>query len=210
MLNYAIVKKYMSAPNPAAWSGNLNALLPSKSKTTKVKNHPALQLKDARRWWSKLIARDGQGRNALMMLTLTAARSREIRGMHWDEVHLFDANVEKQRGFFGIWTIPAHRMKTKVEHRVPITAPMRELLRAMEAREGLVFPAAYGRILSDMTLSALMKRLHLSDDEHFVDQRSQRPAVPHGQGALFAVQDKSNQTLLHSPLFDEFCEQIKK
>ena len=31
-----------------------------------------------------------------------------------------------------------------------------------------------------------------------------------GQDALFAVQDKSNQTLLHSPLFDEFCEQIKK
>ena len=31
-----------------------------------------------------------------------------------------------------------------------------------------------------------------------------------GQDALFAVQDKINQTLLHSPLFDEFCEQIKK
>ena len=156
------------------------------------------------------MTRDGQGRDALMLLTLPAARSGEIRGVHWDEVHLFDANVEKRRCFCGIWTIPAHRMKTKVEHRVPITAPMRELLRAMEAREGLVFPAAYGRMLSDMTLSALMKRLHLSDDGHFVDQRSQRPAVPHGQGALFAVQDKSNQTLLHSPLFDEFCEQIKK
>ena len=83
----------MAAPNPAAWSGNLNALLPSKSKTTEIKHHPALQLKDARRWWSKLMARDGQGRNALMMLTLTAARSGEIRGMHWDRIHLFDANV---------------------------------------------------------------------------------------------------------------------
>ena len=95
VLNYAIAKKYMAAPNPAAWSGNLNALLPSKSKTTEIKHHPALQLKDARRWWSKLMARDGQGRNALMMLTLTAARSGEIRGMHWDEVQLFDSNVEK-------------------------------------------------------------------------------------------------------------------
>ena len=185
VLNYAIVKKYMSAPNPAAWSGNLNALLPSKSKTTEIKHHPALQLKDARRWWSKLMTRDGQGRNALMMLTLTAARSGEIRGMHWDEVHLFDANMEKQRGFCGIWTIPAHRMKTNVEHRVPITAPMRELLEATEVREGLVFPAASGRMLSDMTLSALMKSIHQSDDGHFVDQRSQRPAVPHGLRSTF-------------------------
>ena len=152
----------MAAPNPAACSGNLNALLPSKSKTTEIKHHPALRLKDARQWWSKLMTRDGQGRNALMMLTLTAVRSGEIRGMHWDEVQLFDANVEKQRGFCGIWIIPAHRMNTKVEHRVPIIAPMRELLRAIEAREGLVFPAAYGRMLSDMTLSALIKRLHLS------------------------------------------------
>ena len=100
--------------------------------------------------------------------------------MHWDEVHLFDADQTNQRGFYGIWTIPANRMKTKVEHRVPITAPMRELLKANEASEGLVFSAANGRILSDMTLSALMKRIHLSDDGNFVDQRSQRPAVPHG------------------------------
>jgi len=185
VLNYAIAKKYMAAPNPAAWSGNLNALLPSKSKTTDIKHHPALQLKDARRWWSKLTARDGQGRNALMMLTLTAARSGEIRGMHWGEINLFDADQIDERGFCGIWTVPAHRMKTKVEHRVPITAPMRELLEAKEAREGLVFPAASGRMLSDMTLSALMKSIHQSDDGHFVDQRSQRPAVPHGLRSTF-------------------------
>ena len=185
VLNYAIAKKYMAAPNPAAWSGNLNALLPSKSKTTEIKHHPALQLKDARRWWRKLTARDGQGRNALMMLTLTAARSGEIRGMHWGEINLFDADQIDERGFCGIWTVPAHRMKTKVEHRVPITAPMRELLEAKEAREGLVFPAASGRMLSDMTLSALMKSIHQSDDGHFVDQRSQRPAVPHGLRSTF-------------------------
>ena len=31
-----------------------------------------------------------------------------------------------------------------------------------------------------------------------------------GEDALFAVQDKNNQTLMQSPLFDKFCEQIKK
>ena len=120
-----------------------------------------------------------------MMLTLTAARSGEIRGMHWGEINLFDADQIDERGFCGIWTIPAHRMKTKAEHRVPITAPMRELLEATEAREGLVFPAASGRMLSDMTLSALMKSINQSDGGHFVDQRSQRPAVPHGLRSTF-------------------------
>ena len=61
-------------------------------------------------------------------------------------------------------------MKTKAEHRVPITAPMRELLEAAEVREGLVFPAASGRMLSDMTRSELIKRMHQADDGHFVDQ----------------------------------------
>lgn len=185
VLDYAIVKQMMPPPNPATWQGNLSALLPSKANVINKENHPALQLKDAQRWWNKLTARDGQGRNALMMLTLTAARSGEIRGMHWDEIHLFDTDQVNQRGFFGIWTIPAHRMKTKAEHRVPITASMRELLEATEAREGLVFPAASGRMLSDMTLSSLMKRIHQSDDGNFVDQRSKRPAVPHGLRSTF-------------------------
>ncbi len=197
VLNYAIAKNYMSAPNPAAWSGNLNALLPSKSKTTEVKHHPALQLKDTQRWWRKVTARDGQGRNALMMLTLTAARSGEIRGMHWDEIHLFEEREVIKRGFFGIWTIPANRMKAKVEHRFPIIKPMRELLEATGSRDGLVFTAASGKMLSDMTLSALMKRIQGSEDGCFVDQRSGRPAVPHGLRSTFrdwvAEQGKSRE-----------------
>ena len=36
VLNYAIVKKMMSAPNPATWDGNLSALL-----TLKIKSHTA-------------------------------------------------------------------------------------------------------------------------------------------------------------------------
>ena len=49
----------------------------------------------------------------------------------------------------------------------------------------MVFPAASGRMLSDMTLSALMKSIHQFDNGRFVDHRSQRPAVPHGLRSTF-------------------------
>ena len=126
VLDYAIVKKMMESPNPAVWTGNLAALLPSKTSANR-KNLPALQLKDAQRWWEELKQRDGIGTLALMMLTLTASRSGEIRGMQWDEISLFDEPKAIERGYLGIWTRPAERMKAKREHRVPIIQPMCDL-----------------------------------------------------------------------------------
>ena len=117
----------MDSPNPAVWTGNLSALLPSKTSANR-RNHPALQLKDAQRWWDELKQRDGLGTLALMMLTLTASRSGEIRGMQWDEISLFDKPEAKERGYLGIWTRPAERMKAKIEHRVPIIRPMYDLI----------------------------------------------------------------------------------
>ena len=185
VLDYAIVKGMMSPPNPAAWQGNLSALLPQKSKVKTKRNHPALQLNDAQRWWAELKQRDGTGAKALMFLTMTASRSGEIRGMRWEKVHLFEEAVAAKRGFVGIWTRPAERMKAKREHRVPITSAMYELICSTSDKTGLVFKSGKLTTLSDMTLSALMKRMHASDDQGFVDQRSSLPAVPHGLRSTF-------------------------
>jgi len=185
VLDYAIVKGMMSPPNPAAWQGNLSALLPQKAKVKIKQNHPALQLKDAQRWWAELKQRDGSGAKALMLLTLTASRSGEIRGMRWEELQMFqDAEVQK-RGYIGIWTRPAERMKAKREHRVPITSAMYELICNTNDQTGLVFKSGKLTTLSDMTLSALMKRMHASDEIGFIDQRSSLPAVPHGLRSTF-------------------------
>ena len=185
VLDYAIVKGLMSPPNPAAWQGNLSALLPQKSKVKTKRNHPALQLEDARRWWAELKQRKGLSAKALMLLTMTASRSGEIRGMRWEEVHLFDEAKAKKRGYLGIWTRPAERMKAGREHRVPITSAMYELICDKNDKTGLVFRSANDTTLSDMTLSALMKRMHASDEKGFVDQRSALPAVPHGLRSTF-------------------------
>ena len=173
----------MESPNPAVWTGNLSALLPSKTSANR-RNHPALQLKDAHRWWEELKQRDGLGTLALMMLTLTASRSGEIRGMQWDEISLFDEPKAKERGYLGIWTRPAERMKAKREHRVPIIQPMYDLIFQANKRSGLVFKSRNQTALSDMTLSALMKRMHFKDKDG-LDERSKLPAVPHGLRSTF-------------------------
>lgn len=185
VLDYAIVKKMTVGPNPAVWTGNLSALLPSKSKSTKPKNHPALQLQDAQRWWAELKTRDGVGSNALMMLTMTASRSGEIRGMQWEELELFSGKDAKIKGYFGVWTRPAQRMKAKREHRVPILKPMHDLISATNDQSGLVFKSRSNTTLSDMTLSALMKRMHRADDIGYSDKHTGLAAVPHGLRSTF-------------------------
>jgi integrase len=107
-----------------------------------------------------------------MLLTMTASRSGEIRGMCWEEVNLFEDREAQKRGYLGIWTRPAERMKAKREHRVPITAAMYELICDTNDQTGLVFKSGKLTTLSDMTLSALMKRMHACDEDGFVDQRS--------------------------------------
>ena len=185
VLDYAIVKGMMSPPNPAAWQGNLSRLLPSKNKIKTATNQPALQLKDTQRWWADLKQRDGTGAKALMLLTMTASRSGEIRGMLWEELQLFDDKEVQKRGYLGIWVRPSERMKARREHRVPITPAMYELISNTNDQTGLVFKSTNHTTLSDMTLSALMKRMHASDEKGFVDQRSAIPAVPHGLRSTF-------------------------
>lgn len=181
VLSWATVAGHRSGDNPARWAGNLKELLPAPSKLGQQVNQPAIQIDDAARWLSALRARDGIGSRALEFLALTAARSQEVRGALWDEIDL-------ERG---IWTIPAARMKMGREHRVPLPTAARNLLQALPrlTESDLVFPAPRGGELSDMTLSATMRRLHEADVENggqgFVDRASKRPAVPHGLRSTF-------------------------
>ncbi|MDB3882193.1 integrase arm-type DNA-binding domain-containing protein [Amylibacter sp.] len=212
VLNYAIVKKMMSAPNPATWDGNLSALLPSKSKATKPKQQPALQLKDAQRWWKELKLRDGNGARALMFLTLAASRSGEVRGMTWEEIDLFSQKEAEQRGFVGIWTIPAIRMKANREHRIPITKGMLRLIEGIKLRKGFVFCSDKNTELSNMTLSSTMKRMHFSDQLGFVDAKSQRSAVPHGLRSTFrtwAAENKHSREAAELQLAHKFGNNVE-
>ena len=114
-------------------------------------------------------------------VALTATRSGEVRGATWAEIDL-------ERG---LWVIPAERMKMGREHRVPLAPVALALLNALPRLDGseLVFPSAKGGQLSDMTLSATMRRIHEAEIEAqrpgFVDRVNKRPAVPHGLRSTF-------------------------
>jgi len=185
VLNFAMTKGYRSGPNPAIWKGNLENLLPKPSKVQNPQHMPALQLPDIPRWWVELQRRDGTGAKALMLLTLVAARSGEVRGMRHDEVEIFSKAEANKKGYLGLWTIPKSRMKANVEHSIPIIQPVYDLIQQAPAKSDLVFPARRDGMLSDMTLSALMKRMHESDDVGYFDKRSGRAAVPHGIRSAF-------------------------
>ena len=96
-------------------------------------------------------------RLAVRFLTLTAARSGEVRGARWDEI---DGDV---------WAIPASRMKGGLAHRVPLSAAALDVLnlaREYADSSGLVFPSSTGRVLSDNTLSKLFRDLGIAGTIH--------------------------------------------
>jgi len=181
VLSWATVAGHRTGDNPARWAGNLKELLPPPSKIATEENHPALALDDAPRWFAALQTREGFGARALEFLALTATRSQEVRGALWDEIDMDKA----------LWIVPGARMKMGKEHRIPLSARAVALLKALPRLEGnpLVFPAARGGQLSDMTLSAAMKRMHEAEvaggGVGFIDRTSKRPAVPHGLRSTF-------------------------
>jgi len=192
VLSWATVAGHRSGDNPARWKGNLAEMLPKPGKVAKGDNQPALALHDASRWWDQLVRREGIAARALQFLALTASRSGEVRGMTWVELDYGGADKTDITDKTPVaWVVPASRMKMGREHRVPLSAEAVAILRSLPRLDGspYVFPAARGGMLSDMTLSAVMRRMHESEikdgGEGFLDPRNKRPAVPHGLRSTF-------------------------
>lgn len=194
VLSWATVAGYRKGDNPARWKGNLSEILPKPSKVAKAENQPALALGDAADWWADLARREGMAAKALQFLGLTAARSGEVRGMTWDEVHIQPRDKTDKTDktpATGVWTVPASRMKNGREHRVPLTSEVVALLESLPRMDGStnVFFAPRGGALSDMSLSAVMRRMQetaIKDGRAgYLDPRSKRPAVPHGLRSTF-------------------------
>ena len=96
---------------------------------------------------------------ALEFLILTACRSGEVRGAKWSEIDL-DNNM---------WTVPADRTKTGKPHRVPLSTRGGSVLREAEKitdESGLVFPSARGRMMTDSTMSKLMRENAVGGTPH--------------------------------------------
>lgn len=181
VLSWAKASGHRTGENPARWKENLSEMLPASAKVAKSENHPALPIDVLPLWFAALQKREGIAARALEFLALAAARSGEIREAAWTEVDL------DQR----LWVIPANRMKAGKEHRVPLTDQMLKILEDLPRLQGnaLIFPALRGKQMSDMTLSAVMRRMHQTEldggRKGWLDPRLGRPAVPHGLRSTF-------------------------
>ena len=164
VLDWAAARELRDATNPARWRGHLDKLLAKPSKINKREHHAALSVGDVGAFMARLRTADGMGARALEFVILTAARSGEVRGATWAE---FDLGAK-------VFTVPVSRMKAGKEHRVPLSAEALALLQALPRMAGseFVFPAPRGGALSDMTLTAVLRRLQV-------------PAVPHGFRSTF-------------------------
>ena len=164
ILAFATVCGYRKGDNPARWKGHIDAILPKPSKIKKVKHFPALDWREIGAFMADLRKRDGMGARCLEWIVLTACRSGEARPATWDEI-----DVERC-----VWTIPADRMKTGKEHKVPLVADAVKLINSLPKFQGInyIFAAPRGGPLSDMSVSAVCRRMQVD-------------AVPHGFRSTF-------------------------
>ncbi|MGJ8620671.1 MAG: tyrosine-type recombinase/integrase [Methylophilaceae bacterium] len=153
VLDYAKALGVFSGENPARWQGNLASFLPKRSKVQKVKHFNALDYRELPKFWKELSKMEGNSAAALRWTILNAVRSGESRGAKFKEL-----DQDK------VWIIPEQRMKASREQRIPLTD---EALATIPPKDGekvdLLFPAPKGGMLSDMSLSAVLKRMGRDD-----------------------------------------------
>lgn len=149
--------------NPARWKGHLDNLLSAPKKLTRG-HHPAMAISNLHDFLAAVRMRKAVSARALELTILTALRTSEVTGARWQE---FDLDA-------ALWTVPASRMKRKVEHRVPLSPPALAIL--VERRNAALAvtgkeldPTAYvftnpgGKPFSNMAMLMLLRRMNVSD-----------------------------------------------
>ncbi|MGE8572656.1 MAG: tyrosine-type recombinase/integrase [Acinetobacter amyesii] len=181
IFDYAKAMEYFEGDNPAEWKGNLEPILGNLKQESRP--HPSLPYDQIATFIQHLRQKDGISPKALEFAILTACRSGEIFGAIWQEID-FENKV---------WTIPKERMKAEKEHLVPLSEPAIELLKSIQTDiepQSYIFPAPRtGSMLSDMSLTALIKRMHEQKVKEnslgYIDPKQNRVITTHGFRSTF-------------------------
>jgi integrase len=162
-LNYAKAKKWRASEAPR---DELSILLGKQR--DKGSNFAAMPYTDTPSFYRELGEKvETMGRLALMFVIATAARSGEVRQARWSQIDL------KTR----LWNRPAEIMKGGIAHSVTLNDAALAILQRASAYRGqeddpLAFPSSKGTVLSDMTVSKIMRDAKI-------------PYVPHGFRSSF-------------------------
>jgi integrase len=204
ILDWARVRGYRSGENPARWRGNLDHLLPARSKVRKVKHHAALPYPEIGRFMQDLRHVEGTSAAALEFLILTVARTSEVIYARWPEFNLKNE----------IWIVPSERIKSGREHRVPLSsAAIAALRRMQESKEKYVFPGRSADTpLSNMSLLMTLGRMNRgnitahgfrSTFRDWAAERSNFPGEVVEMALAHAVEDKTEAAYRRGDLLDK-------
>ena len=201
VFDWAKASGFRSGDNP---TDGVAKVLPKQP--TEQKHHPALPYQAVSKFLTMLRKADAREsvRLAFEFLILTATRTSEVLRATWDEIDL-DAKT---------WTIPAARMKTGREHRVPLARRAVDILkRAKALRDGgpYVFPGRPKAPLSNMAFLMLLRRVKRDDitahgfRSSFRDWSAERTNEPRAvcEAALaHTVRDKAEAAYNRTDLFE--------
>jgi integrase len=166
VLDFAKTRGWRTGDNPARWSGHLEHVLADRKLLAPVEHHTALDWRGIPELVAKLREENKVSTLAFEFLILNACRTAEVIGATWPEIDLAGK----------VWTIPAARMKARMEHRIPLCdrslAILREMLANRQRRHGdVVFPGMRGKL----SIDTFFKQL----------KRMQVDATPHGMRSSF-------------------------
>jgi integrase len=186
VFNYAKAGKLRDGDNPAA-----RELVTARlGKPMFDRNHhAALPFDDVPTLIAELHTDKSISALALEFLTLTAARTSEVIGATWAEIDL------KKR----VWIVPAERMKSGREHRVPLSNRAVEILNGLKHHGKFVFASMTGQPLSNMAMLMLLRRRRPNQTVHgmrsaFRDWVSERTSYPDKLGELCLAHAVGDET----------------
>ena len=199
VLDYAAVIGARSSEkiNPAAWKV-LRGALPAPSRLRPTKHHAAMEWQAVPEFYGQLCGRGGQAAVCLRLVILTGVRSMEAIQARWSE---FDfANR--------VWVIPAARMKSHREFRIPLAPAVIELLKR-QPRGEYVFPGRGAPHFAHSALRDLMATMAVARATPHGFRSSMRifaaeMGYPHevGEAALsHATGDVTSRSYMRSDLY---------
>jgi integrase len=202
VLDFASATGYRSGANPARWKGHLEHLLAAPERLATVAHYPDLKYGEMPEFMRELRGVPGIAARALEFLILTAARTEEVRSATWEEFDL-DGRV---------WTVPARRMKGRVEHRVALSQQAITLLLSLP-REGsfLFLGERAGASIGKLAMYFVSKALRADVTVHgfratfktWCEERTAFPAVVAEQALAHTVGNAVERAYRRTTLFEQ-------
>ena len=169
IFSYCIASNFMDRPNPASLKDNLEFLLPKVSKSLSVQHLRSLDYQGLPFLIPKLINPHTTPSLALVLLITTACRTNEVIGSTWNEINLKDK----------VWIIPAHRMKMRQEHTVPLNDLALRVLNLIEKNNASPFIFLNAKKTTHICNNTMRYFLMKNLPDYFKD------TVPHGFRSSF-------------------------